>query len=183
MDCRTERILSGGDKRMIGVAQEQALLKWLVNSSAKVKFIVSSVMFMPDQQRDTDGWKAFTAQRNRILETIRSNVIKNVVFVSGDIHGSLCCQLTHDKSPDFVVHSVVSSPLCNTRLLPYANVRDLVVNAPLTSVGTGTYSLQLGSRVVSEDNFACLTITGQQIKVDFHNNKGRIIESATIALK
>jgi alkaline phosphatase D len=183
MDCRTERILAGRDKRMIGVAQEQALLKWLVNSTARVKFIVSSVMFMPDQRRDSDGWKAFTTQRNRILETIRSNAVKNVVFVSGDIHGSLCCQLTHDKSPDFIVHSVVSSPLCNTRLLPYANVGDLLVNTPLTTVGTGTYSLTLNSRVVSEDNFACLTITGQQLKVDFHNKKGRIIETATIALK
>ena len=55
--------------------------------------------------------------------------------------------------------------------------------ALLTTVGTGTYSLTLNSRVVSEDNFACLTITGQQLKVDFHNKKGRIIESATIALK
>ena len=185
MDCRTERILAGRDKRMIGVAQEQALLKWLVNSTARVKFIVSSVMFMPDQRRDSDGWKAFTTQRNRILETIRSNAVKNVVFVSGDIHGSLCCQLTHDKSPDFIVHSVVSSPLCNTRLLPYANVGDLLVNTPLTTVGTGTgtYSLTLNSRVVSEDNFACLTITGQQLKVEFHNKKGRIIETATIALK
>lgn len=50
-------------------------------------------------------------------------------------------------------------------------------------MGTGTYSLTLNSRVVSEDNFACLTITGQQLKVDFHNKKGRIIETATIALK
>ena len=183
MDCRTERTLTGRDKRMIGVTQEQALLKWLINSNARVKFIVSSVMLMPDQRRDNDGWKAFAAQRNRILETIRSNAIKNVVFVSGDIHGSLCCHLTHDKSPDFIVHSVVSSPLCNTRLLPYANVRDLLVNAPLTSVGTGTYSLKLNSRVVSEDNFVCLSISGQQLKVDFHNKKGRIIESATVELK
>ena len=183
MDCRTERTLTGNDKRMIGEQQEYALLKWLLSSTAKVRFIVSSVMFMPDQQRDNDGWKAFAAQRNRILETIRSNAIKNVVFVSGDIHGSLCCRLTHSKNRDFIVHTVVSSPLCNTRLLPYASAKDLIVSGPLTTVGTGIYSLQLETRVVSEDNFACLTIEGQKLQVDFHNKKGRVIESATIALK
>ena len=182
MDCRTERNLSANAKSMIGTEQEYALRKWLINSTAKVKFIVSSVLFMPDQQHGDDAWKAFTAQRNRILETIRSNAIKNVVFVSGDIHGSLTCQLTHSKSPGFVVHSVVSSPLCNTRLLTYASASDLIFNAPLTTVGTGTYSPRLTSRVVSEDNFACLTIEGKQLKVDFHNKKGRIIESVIIAL-
>lgn len=182
MDCRTERTLSGNAKSMIGTQQEYALMKWLINSTAKVKFIVSSVMFMPDQQRGDDGWKAFAAQRNRILETIRSNAIKNVVFVSGDIHGSLTCQLRHSKSPGFVVHSIVSSPLCNTKLLPYAKASDLIVNGPLTTIGTGTYSLTLTSRVVSEDNFACLTIEGQKLQVDFHNKNGQIIESTTITL-
>ena len=183
MDCRTERILSGPSKNMIGTQQEYALLKWLINSTARVKFIVSSVLFMPDQKHGADAWKAFAAQRNRILETIRSNAIKNVVFVSGDIHGSLTCRLSHNKNPEFVVHSVVSSPLCNSKMLPYASVSDLIVNAPLSRVGTGTYSLQLTSRVVGEDNFACLTVEGQQLKVDFHNKKGRIIESASIALR
>ena len=182
MDCRTERTVSGSTKSMIGTEQEYALLKWLINSTAKVKFIVSSVMFMPDQQQGDDGWKAFPAQRNRILETIPSHAIKNVVFVSGDIHGSLTCQLTHSKSPELMVHSIVSSPLCNTRLLPYANARSLIFDRPLTTVGTGVYSPRLISRVVSEDNFACLTIDGQQLKVDFHNRKGRVIESATITL-
>ena len=183
MDCRTERTLSGNAKSMIGTEQEYALLKWLINSRAKVKFIVSSVMFMTDQkQHGDDGWQAFTAQRNRILETIRSHAIKNVVFVSGDIHGSLCSQLTHSKTPNFVVHSIVSSPLCNTKLLPYANAGSLILDRPLTTVGTGIYSPRLISRVVSQDNFACLTIEGQQLKVDFHNKKGQIVESATIAL-
>jgi alkaline phosphatase D len=72
--------------------------------------------------------------------------------------------------------------LCNTKLLPYAKASDLIVNGPLTTIGTGTYSLTLTSRVVSEDNFACLTIEGQKLKVDFHNNNGQIIESATITL-
>jgi len=184
MDCRTERVLSGSDKRMIGVEQENALSKWLSNSTAKVKFIVSSVMFMPDQKKHgEDGWQSFAAQRHRILETIRSNAFKNVIFVSGDIHGSLTCQLSHSEDPNFVVHNIVSSPLCNTKLLPYASVRNLIFNAPLASNNKGFNPPTLTSAMISEDNFACLTLEGQQLKVDFYNPQGHVLQSVTIALQ
>lgn len=162
MDCRTERVLTGTDTRMIGVEQENALYKWLVNSTAKVKFIVSSVMFMPDQiSHGEDGWKSFAAQRHRLLETIRSNAINNVVFVSGDIHGSLTCKLTHSEDPNFLIYGIVSSPLCNTKLLPYAKASNLVLDAPLASNQKGHYSPAMTSHMVSEDNFACVTLEGQ----------------------
>ena len=184
MDCRTERVLTGTDTRMIGVAQENALYKWLINSTAKVKFIVSSVMFMPDRRsHGDDGWKAFTAQRHRILETIRSNAIKNVIFVSGDIHGSLTCKLTHSTDPNFVIHGIVSSPLCNTKLLPYAQRSNLILDAPLASNNKGHYSPTMTSGMVSEDNFACVTLNGQQLKVEFYSPKGKLLQSAKIELK
>jgi len=169
---------------MIGVEQEYALFKWLINSTAKVKFIVSSVMFMPDQKsHGGDGWKSFAEQRHRLLETIRANGLKNVILVSGDIHGSLTCKLTHSENPDFVVHGIVSSPLCNTKMLPYAKASNLVLDAPLASNEKGLYSVALTSTMVSEDNFACLTLEGQQLKVDFYNPTGQVLTSVTIELK
>ena len=184
MDCRTERVLTGTDRRMIGVEQEDALHKWVKNSTAKVKFIVSSVVFMPDQKsHGDDGWKSFAAQRLRLLEVIRANAVKNVIFVSGDIHGSLTCSLTHSEDPNFVVHGIVSSPLCNSKLLPYAKASNLLLNTPLASHGQGHYSPALTSAMVSEDNFACLTLSGQSLQVDFYNPRGRVLESVTIALK
>jgi phosphodiesterase/alkaline phosphatase D-like protein len=41
------------------------------------------------KRSDDDAWQAFPEQRLRLLETIRTRRIKNVVFVSGDVHGSL----------------------------------------------------------------------------------------------
>ncbi len=43
------------------------------------------------------------------------------MFVSGDVHASLTSRLTHSEDPDFEVHTIVSSPLCNSKLLPYAS--------------------------------------------------------------
>ena len=169
---------------MLGVEQENALLKWLIQSPAKVKFIVSSVLAFPDlKNHGEDGWKAYSTQRTRILETIRSNKIKNVMFVSGDIHGSLTSQLRHSQDPDFVVHSIVSSPLCNSKMLPYAKADNLILDEPLATNTAGTYKASMTSRMISEDNFACLTLQADQLNVDFHDKKGRKIESVTIALR
>ena len=183
MDCRTQRTPSGSDKNLIDPEQEHALLKWLIHSTAKVKFVVTSVLFLLDQKKHSSDWASYPAQRNRILETIRSNKINNVIVVCGDIHGSLTSQLTHSEDPDFIVHSIVSSPLCNSKMLPYAKASDLFFDKPLTVVGAGAYLPALTSKFVSQDNFACMTLEGDKLKVDFHDKKGKTIESVTIKLK
>ena len=145
--------------------------------------MVSSVLFLLDQKNYSDDWAAYPDQRDRILETIRSHKISNVIVVCGDIHGSLTSQLTHSEDPDFIVHTIVSSPLCNSKMLSYAKASDLFFDKPLTVVGTGAYLPALSSTFVSQDNFACITLEQQELKVDYHDNKGTILESVTIALK
>jgi alkaline phosphatase D len=183
-DTRTQRNLSPDDRRLMDHTQEKALTDWLLTSNAKVKFIVTSVMFYPDLKNDGgDAWKSFPEQRNRLLEFIRLNKIKNVVFVSGDVHGSMTSRLTHSEDKDFVVHTIVSSPLCNTTLLPYAKTADFILDKPLTTVGTGSYNLALTSnKVIGTDNFARITVEGNLITVGFFNNTGQNLQPVTIPL-
>lgn len=183
-DSRTRRNLSPDDRRILDEAQEHALLKWLINSPARVKFVVTSVMFYPDRKRlGDDAWKAFPEQRLRILETIRTRRIKNVVFVSGDVHGSLTARLTHSEDPDFEVHTVVSSPLCNSKLLPYAKASTFMLDQPLVRTATGDYRHELTSTVVSEDNFAHVVVEADQILVNYHDRDGKQLQSIAIKLR
>lgn len=180
LDCRTQRSHSD----MLDPEQEAALLSWLTRSTAKVKFIVSSVLVFPDLRRNgDDGWKAYASQRLRILDTIRTRTIRNVLFVSGDIHGSLTCRLNHSQDPDCVIHSIVSSPLCNSALLPYASAENLSLDVPLAACDSGTYWPTLTSRVIGEDNFACLTVEAQHLHVAFRNRDGHVLETLSIALQ
>lgn len=184
LDTRTRRNLCGEDRRMLDSEQELALLDWLVTSSARVKLVVSSVMFYPDRKDDGgDAWKSFPAQRERILETIRSHQIKNVVFIAGDVHGSMTSQLTHSDDPQFMVNTIVSSPLCNSKLLPYANADTFILDEPLTSLGRGSYQQKLTSNVVSQDNFARIIINTERIRVDYHDKQGVLLQSVDIALR
>jgi alkaline phosphatase D len=183
-DSRTRRNLSEADRRILDVEQEQALCNWLIHSPARVKFVVTSVMFYPDRKRlGDDAWQAFPEQRLRLLETIRTHRIKNVFFVSGDVHGSLTSRLTHSEDPDFEVHTIVSSPLCNSKLLPYAKASTFILDQPLARTAAGDYCHELTSNVISQDNFAHLIVDADRIDVRYHDRDGHFLESASILLR
>ncbi|MBK5509928.1 alkaline phosphatase D family protein [Pseudomonas sp. TH15] len=183
-DSRTRRTLSADDRRILDEEQEQVLLKWLVNSPARVKFVVTSVMFYPDRKsHGDDAWKAFPEQRLRLLETIRTHRIKNVIFVSGDVHGSLTSRLTHSEDLDFDIHTIVSSPLCNSKLLPYASESTFILDQPLAQTAAGDYRHELTSKVVSQDNFAHVVVEAQQIRVNYHDRDGDLLQTIDIPLR
>lgn len=183
-DSRTRRNLSSTDRRILDEEQEQALCKWLIESPARVKFVVTSVMFYPDRKaHGDDAWKAFPEQRLRLLEVIRSHRILNVIFVSGDVHGSLTSRLTHTEDADFEVHTIVSSPLCNSKLLPYAKASTFILDQPLARTAGGEYRHELSSQVVSEDNFAHMVVETGRIQVNYHDRDGRHLQSIDIPLR
>jgi alkaline phosphatase D len=182
-DSRTRRNLSADDRRILDEEQEQALCKWLIHSPARVKFVVTSVMFYPDRKTlGDDAWKAFPEQRLRLLETIRTHRIKNVIFVSGDVHGSLTSRLTHSEDPDFEVHTIVSSPLYNSKLLPYAKASTFILDQALAKTAAGDYRHELTSQVVSQDNFAHLVVDREHIQVNYHDRDGKPLQTINIPL-
>jgi len=182
-DSRTRRNLTGTDRRILDADQERALRDWLIHSPARVKFVVTSVMFYPDRKRlGDDAWQAFPEQRLRLLETIRTHGIKNVVFISGDVHGSLTSRLTHSEDPGFAVHTIVSSPLCNSKLLPYAKASTFILDQPLVHTAAGDYRHELTGKVISRDNFAHLMVDAEQIHVRYHDRDGNLLQSTRIAL-
>lgn len=183
-DSRTRRNLSASDRRILDVEQEYALCKWLIHSPARVKFVVTSVMFYPDSKgQGADAWKAFPEQRLRLLETIRTHRLKNVFFISGDVHGSLISRLTHSEDPDFEVHTIVSSPLCNSKMLPYAKAATFILDLPLAKTAAGDYRHELTSRVISQDNFAHMVVDAEHIHVNYHDRDGKLLQSISVTLR
>ncbi len=66
---------------------------------------------------NADQWDGYSADRRRLLESIRDNRTDNVVFITGDIHSSWACDVPADASrypgtsvaTELVVPSVTSS--------------------------------------------------------------------------
>jgi alkaline phosphatase D len=174
LDVRTERTLQG-EPRTLGDAQMAALLEWLGGSEARVKFVVTSVMLYPDARNPSSGadaWQGFPAEREQILEHIRLNQIRNVIFITGDVHCSLTCELRHADDPDFSVHTIVASPLSKHRLLPNNDTGYFELEKPLSG---SRYYPHLSSAVISQENFAALRVEQDHVAVNYVGKQGQAL--------
>ena len=108
-DTRKERT----KKRFLSKKQEAALIAFLDDTDTDVKLIASSVTFLGDKGKKpnkADNWMKAHKQRAKILKHIVNNNIRNVVFLSGDIHSHYATQLQVDGER-LPVYQLVSGSL------------------------------------------------------------------------
>jgi alkaline phosphatase D len=185
-DTRTERYLSEDPalRRIMSDHQLSALKAWLVDGSGRVKLIVSSVPFFPDPveiEDRADKWGGFLQQRTELLEFIRLERVRPVVFLSGDLHRSLKLELTSPDDPTFRVVSIVSSAF----FWPYAHGgwRQFQLAGALPTLADVRYEVGNGSPVFRTDNFTRLTVEPAQIKMEVYARKGDLLYHGEIELK
>lgn len=172
MDCRTERITNGAQRRMIKSEQLEALLGWLRDNSGKVKVVVTSVPFVPDLLGENeDKWGGFPDQRDAILDAIASLNSPKVVFVSGDVHCSFAAEIRLKDRASPIAYQVVSSSFFWP--YPHMEANDFQSDGPLESAKSASnFSARILSPVYSEDNFVRLDISVNRIGVSFFKRKG-----------
>lgn len=78
-----DKSMLDGDE--IAHGQKDWLFQGLLASTARWKFIVSSVPFNPTVEK-WDTWTTFQTERREILDFIQENDISGVVILSGDLH-------------------------------------------------------------------------------------------------
>jgi alkaline phosphatase D len=110
--------LDGPDKTMLGAAQRSWLLERVSASDATWKLIVSSVPL--GVFTGADSWTSanflgyprpgagFTWERDLILRTLRGRGVRNVVFLSGDVHHA---QFLRHEIDGYVFHELMAGPL------------------------------------------------------------------------
>lgn len=92
-------MLDGDD---LGAAGQLAwLLDGLKNSDARWKFIVSPVIFNPTTKQN-DAWGAYKTERQKILDFVRDNNVKDVIILSGDLHAGAIDDGTNSGLPELV---------------------------------------------------------------------------------
>ena len=101
------------DRTMLGTEQKVRFEDALLNSKAKFKFVVTSVSIQQTFVLPYDGWEGYGAERSEILNFIRDNEIKNVIFLTTDLHLNLMnkvyTNLFTDTTP--VSYEVVTGPI------------------------------------------------------------------------
>lgn len=172
MDSRTERFISKSRRNMVNQMQLDALFKWLEEGDNRVKMIVTSVPFAPDLDNDaSDKWGAFPEQRTQILEFLAKMRSSKVVFVSGDVHCSFTAKIFMQGRDAPLAYQIVSSSF----FWPYPHMHkgEFIQNQPLiTTTPDSPFFADITSDVYSEDNFARLDISKEEIIVSFFERKG-----------
>jgi alkaline phosphatase D len=116
----------GPGKTMLGLAQRRWLLDGVTASTATWKLIVSSVpLGMFTGGAHSDSWSSanvlgyprpgngFVWERDHILKTLREENVRNVVFLSGEVHHAEL--IRHDLEAGYAVHEFVAGPLAARR--------------------------------------------------------------------
>ncbi len=163
LDNRTNR---DPNKRMkdykteLGEAQLQWLFDNLVDSYGTFKFIVMGGQFLSTSgMYEAYSNYGFAAERQRIIDFIYKHNIKNVVFLTGDVHFSEISVLKKRGKP--TIWDITSSPLNS---------------GPNTNGINQPNSLRVDGSVIMERNVAFLKITGtrknRKMKITYYNTKG-----------
>ena len=146
----------GPAKSMLGTAQREWLERGLAASDATWKLVVTSVpLGMFTGGRDSDSWSGanlfgfprtsasgFVHERDALLRVVRDRGIRNVVFISGDVHHAEL--IRHEPSPGFVVHELVAGPLAARQGYP----RFLDRSLHSRSLGAVGFALNFGELVI-----------------------------------
>lgn len=110
LDCRKER--NKQKELLISQEQENALLEFLSEPQYRVRFVVSSVTFLADDdssKKKADNWKRAPEQRHRIISHLISQNIANVFFLSGDVHSHFAARLDINKRASSIYQLVSGS--------------------------------------------------------------------------
>jgi alkaline phosphatase D len=86
---------------ILGDDQAAWLEEQLRTSTARWRLIGQQVMMAnlilsPGTLVNLDQWQGYPASRRRFLDFLRTNMVSNVVVLTGDIHSSFACELVYD---------------------------------------------------------------------------------------
>ncbi len=97
LDVRYHREPPGPDAGILGERQWQWLTQELNGSTAQLNLIVSGTQVLPADHQ-WERWAAYPAERQRLIDLVRSSRQPGVVFLSGDRHFA---ELTRNQPEDF----------------------------------------------------------------------------------
>lgn len=149
------------NKSEIGEEQLQWLFNNLVNSYGTFKFVVMGGQFLSTSgMYEAYSNNGFEAERRRIIDFIYKQKIKNVIFITGDVHFSEVSVLKKRNQP--TIWDITSSPL---------------TSGPNINGSSQPNSLRVPESVIMVRNFTMIEVTGKKgermLKVTYYNSKGK----------
>lgn len=152
-----------GERTQLGEEQLQWLFDNLAASYGTFKFVVMGGQLLSTSPTyESYSNYGFEVERQRIIDYIYAENIKNVVFLTGDVHFSEIAVLREDGKP--TIWDITTSPL-NSGVNIYAEEKHNKLRVP--------------ESVIMERNFAKIKLTGpikqRKLNLTYYGSDGDII--------
>jgi alkaline phosphatase D len=118
--------LANPSRSMLGVAQEQWFTEGLTRSTRRWKLVGQSTQMSSSgvntplgRSAFTDGWDGYPQARARLLATLASAGVSNVVVLGGDVHMNVAAQLRvqpNDERSPVVASEIVTTSITSRGL-------------------------------------------------------------------
>ncbi len=113
LDCRQHRSPQdepdGPAKTMLGRTQKEWFKESIRASKAPLKFLISSVPFLPSW--GSDKWSGYATEREELRRFFRTEGITGIIILSADVHAARDL-VGGDGLREFVVGPIAAWPLC-----------------------------------------------------------------------
>ncbi len=159
-------------RTFLGGFQKLVFLSALLYSRAKFKFVINEVPIQQIYALPYDRWEGYAAERAEILRFIRDNGIRNVVFLTTDIHASLygpvaLNRLGGDSAP--IADEFVTGPIATATL-----GREVAANYPISPEDYRRLIDLLGVECVNLDTYSygLVEVRGGAATVSLKNDRG-----------
>ena len=170
--CAAE--INNPSRTYLGATQKQWLKDGLLNSTATFKFVmngplISSLIFLP-----YDRWDGYAAERTEMVDYIKTNDIRNVIFLSTDIHALIVNSQVGDATPP-IIQELVSGAIGMDpiyRELP-ASIAPLVPQLPIL-FPTITYF------DIDRFNYGVIDVSTTEATVTYRDATGAVLEQVTV---
>ena len=120
---------------------------------------------------NVDQWDGYTRDRRELFEHIRDNGVKDVVFLTGDIHSGWACDLPYDASTYPLGDSAGVELVCTS--VTSNNLKDITGSPARTSSLAVEAVIQTNNRHVKYLNFddhgySVLDVTPERVQMDWY---------------
>jgi alkaline phosphatase D len=128
-------ILAAPGRTLLGAQQKAWLFNQLAASEATFKVIINEVPISQLFILPYDRWEGYLAEREELLQFIERTAIRNVVFLTTDLHGSLILDVTPVGGGRSIATEVIVGPIATAGALPTQTISDPALRAFRAHVG------------------------------------------------
>lgn len=168
LDNRWERTPDGEEGQIIGQRQMTWLKEQLLASKASFKFICIGGQFISDAAI-FENHANFPMERQELIDFIREENIRNIVFLTGDRHHSEISRLALGE--DNFMYDITSSPLTSKA---YDHSKE-------------PNNLRVSGSIIGQRNYALIKVSGEfnhrVLEISFKDSEGNLLYTYTIHKK